>query len=250
MSGQAANDFISRWSKASPSERANSQLFLSELCDLLGVPHPDAMPDHGYCFEFEVIQHHPDGSSTPGRIGLYKRGCFVLESKQFRGAEPVPSQLELTAQQAGVADKKKSGKPVRGTGAWDDAMVKARGQAERYARALPASEPTPPFLLVVDVGHSFEIFADFTQAGKAYLHFPDPRNFRIRLEQLADDNLRERLKLIWTDPGSLNPARHSADVTRAVSGQRRSAQIMTPSAPQGDWNTGKDWPGSNCLSCV
>ena len=36
----AANAFISRWSKASPSERANSQLFLSELCDLIGVPHP------------------------------------------------------------------------------------------------------------------------------------------------------------------------------------------------------------------
>jgi hypothetical protein len=31
-------------------------------------------------------------------------------------------------------------------------MVKARGQAERYVRALPASEPNPPFLLVVDVG--------------------------------------------------------------------------------------------------
>jgi hypothetical protein len=56
---------------------------------------------------------------------------------------------------------------VRGTEAWDDAMVKARGQAERYVRALPASEPNPPFLLVVDVGHSFEVFADFTQAGKA-----------------------------------------------------------------------------------
>jgi hypothetical protein len=33
---------------------------------------------------------------------------------------------------------------VRGTEAWDDAMVKARGQAERYVRALPASEPNAP----------------------------------------------------------------------------------------------------------
>jgi hypothetical protein len=38
----SAAAFISRWSNASPSERANSQLFLSEICDLLGVPHPDA----------------------------------------------------------------------------------------------------------------------------------------------------------------------------------------------------------------
>ena len=51
---------------------------------------------------------------------------------------------------------------VRETEALDDAMVKARGQAERHVRALSASEPNPPFLLVVDVGHSFEVFADFT----------------------------------------------------------------------------------------
>lgn len=97
-------------------------------------------------------------------------------------------------------------------------MVKARGQAERYARSLPASEPTPPFLIIVDVGHTFELFADFTQAGKAYLHFPDPRSFRIRLAQLADESIRERLKLIWTDPHALDPVRRSADVTLAVSG--------------------------------
>jgi hypothetical protein len=35
MSVEAANAFISRWAKASPSERANSQFFLSELCDVL-----------------------------------------------------------------------------------------------------------------------------------------------------------------------------------------------------------------------
>ena len=58
-------------------------------------------------------------------------------------------------------------------------MIKARGQAERYVRALPGDNP--PFLVVVDVGHSFELFADLTQAGKAYLPFPDPRAFRIRL---------------------------------------------------------------------
>jgi hypothetical protein len=64
MSVDAPNAFISRWSKASPSERANSQLFLSELCDLLAVPHPDPSRDTGYGFEYEVTQHHPDGSSS------------------------------------------------------------------------------------------------------------------------------------------------------------------------------------------
>jgi hypothetical protein len=96
-------------------------------------------------------------------------------------------------------------------------MVKARGQAEHYVRALPANEPNPPFLLVVDVGHSIEVFADFTQAGRAYLPFPDPRTFRIRLEHLADEKAQERLRLIWTNLAALDPARQSADVTREIS---------------------------------
>ncbi len=217
MSSEGAKAFIARWAAASASERANSQPFLCELCDILGVARPEPTRETGYAFEYDVIEHHPDGSTTKGRIDLYKRECFVLESKQFQAAKAAASRLELAAQEAGVIEKKKSSQPVRGTEAWDDAMVKARGQAERYVRALPASEPNPPFLLVVDVGHSFEVFADFTQAGKAYLPFPDPRTFRIRLEHLADDKVRERLKLIWTHPSALDPALRSADVTREIS---------------------------------
>ena len=217
MSSEGAKAFIARWAAASASERANSQPFLCELCDILGVARPEPTRETGYAFEYDVTEHHPDGSTTKGRIDLYKRACFVLESKQFQAAKAAASQLELAAQEAGVIEKKKSSQPVRGTGAWDDAMVKARGQAERYVRALPPSEPNPPFLLVVDVGHSFEVFADFTQAGKAYLPFPDPRTFRIRLEHLADEKVRERLKLIWTHPSALDPALQSADVTREIS---------------------------------
>ncbi len=218
MSSELAGVFIARWAAATASERANSQLFLSELCDVLGVTRPEPTRDGGYAFEFEVTEHHADGSTSQGRIDLYRRGCFVLESKQFQAAKAEASQLELAAQEAGVIAKKKSSQPVRGTGAWDDAMVKARGQAERYVRVLPATEPNPPFLLVVDVGHSIEVFADFTQAGRSYLPFPDPRSFRIRLEHLADEKARERLRLVWTNPTALDPARRSADVTREISG--------------------------------
>lgn len=208
--------FIAHWSAASPSERANSQAFLLELCDLLEVPAPDNHPANGYFFEYPVTEHHADGSKSTGRIDLYKRECFVLESKQFQEAKAEASQLELAAAEAGVTASRKSSQPVRGTEAWDDAMIKARGQAERYVRALP--NDNPPFILVVDVGHTFEIFADFTQAGKAYLPFPDPRTFRIRLEQLRDEKIRERLRLIWTNPAALDPALQSADVTREISG--------------------------------
>ena len=37
--------FIDRWAASGAAERANYQLFLSELCDLLDVPRPNpAMP--------------------------------------------------------------------------------------------------------------------------------------------------------------------------------------------------------------
>ena len=67
-------------------------------------------------------------------------------------------------------------------------------------------------------GHSFELFADFTQAGNAYLAFPDPRTFRIRLDDLRDEKVRDRLRRIWPDPLALDPAKQSADVTREVAG--------------------------------
>ena len=60
--------------------------FLSELCDLLGVARPDpSKPDdeeNAYVFERSVTFHHPDGSTSTGRVDLYKRGCFILEAKQ------------------------------------------------------------------------------------------------------------------------------------------------------------------------
>ncbi len=145
MGSESVATFITRWSSATASERSNSQLFLSELCDLLALPHPDATREAGYAFEFPVTQHHLDGTATNGSIDLYKRGCFVLESKQFEAAKirDEAAQLQLVAEEAGAVERKKSSKPVRGTGAWDDAMIKARGQAERYARSLPAGDPTP-----------------------------------------------------------------------------------------------------------
>ena len=207
--------FIDHWSNAEASERANAQLFLAELTDLLGVPRPGNTHADGYSFEFPVrIPTGPD-THTDGRIDLYRRGSFVLEAKQFATEPADPTALRRALDPG--AGKKKAG-PVRGSEAWDDAMWQARGQAERYARHLPAAEPPAPFLLVVDVGHSLEIFADFTQAGRAYQAFPDPRSFRIRLADLRDDKVRERLRRIWIDPLSLDPAKVSAEVTREIAG--------------------------------
>jgi len=87
---------------------------------MLGVATPEPTRITGYAFEYDVLEHHPDGSTTKGRIDLYKRECFLLESKQFQAAKAAASQLELAAQEAGVIEKKKSSHPVRGTGAWNE----------------------------------------------------------------------------------------------------------------------------------
>ncbi|MCA1555780.1 MAG: class I SAM-dependent DNA methyltransferase, partial [Acidobacteria bacterium] len=86
-------------------------------------------------------------------------------------------------------------------------------------RALPASEGNPPFLVVVDVGHTFELYSDFTRAGKTYVPFPDARTHRIRLEDLRHEETREQLRAVWTDPLALDPSRRSARVTREVAGK-------------------------------
>jgi hypothetical protein len=211
--------FIERWSKAEASERANAQLFLSEFTDLLGVPRPANSHAAGYSFEFPVKIPVGPGAETEGRIDLYRRGSFVLEAKQFIAPKVEQTDLQLAARTSGVDTSiRRTVGPIRGSDAWDDAMWRAKGQAERYARHLPAEEPPAPFLLVVDVGHSIEVFADFTQAGRAYQPYPDPRTFRIRLSDLRDDAIRERLRLIWRDPLSLDPAKVSADVTREIAG--------------------------------
>lgn len=216
--GQDVEAFIDRWSQAEASERANAQLFLTELTDILGVDRPANSHAAGYSFEFPVrIPLGPDTFSE-GRIDLYRRGCFVLEAKQFVPPRAEQTDLELVAVAARIREPVKKYGPHRGTDAWDDAMWRAKGQAERYARNLPSEEPPAPFLLVVDVGHSVEVYADFTQAGRAYTPFPGSLNFRIRLADLQDEAIRARLRTIWVDPLSLDPAKISAEVTREIAG--------------------------------
>ncbi len=216
-SREAVSKFIAGWSASGGAERANFPSFAHGLCDILGVPHPEpTKPDvseNAYVFERDVEFHNLDGSTSVGRIDLYKRGCFVLEAKQ--GTEKTEAdaddELKLTSQ---PKKKTKRGTAVRGTKGWDNAKSLRPGRTVRAS--LPLDEGWPPFLIVVDVGHSIELFADFTRSGKTYLPFPDPGSFRIRLEQLAEPDQREKLRAVWTDPLSLDPSRRSARVTREL----------------------------------
>lgn len=211
--------FIARWQgREGGQERANYGLFLTELCDVVGVPRPEpaaaSTVDNDYVFERAVKEPGPDGAAGTGRIDLYKKGCFVLEAKQSLqpgGKKEILGQPELFARteptRRGARDANR---------AWDVLMRNARVQAERYARALPVDHGWPPFILVCDVGHVIEVYADFSGQGKNYAQFPDRQSFRVYLEDLREPDIRARLAGIWTDPLSLDPARESARVTRAI----------------------------------
>lgn len=190
----AIEEFIERWDGADGTEEANRQSFLNELCDALDLPRPDpASKDtesNTYVFERKVVRRHPDGRETYGFIDLYRKGSFVLEAKQSNQA--------------------------LGTDAWADAMLRAHGQAQRYARDLPPEEGRPPFLIVTDVGRSIELYSEFSQSGATYVPFPDPRSHRIRLERLREPEVQETLRAVWLDPLSLDPSRRSARVTREI----------------------------------
>ena len=183
--------FIARWQGVSASELATAQSFVLDFCDALGVAKPHPTPAQDYMFERPVTFVHGDGATSAGRIDCYRRGHFVREAKKL---------------QAGAHTK-----------GFDDGLLRARSQGEAYARALPVAEGRPPFVLVVDVGTVIEVYAEFSRSGGTYIPFPDPRSHRIALADLVRPDITQRLRQIWTDPDSLNPARISAQVTREVS---------------------------------
>ena len=100
-----------------------------------------------------MLFQNGDGSSTTKFIDCYRQGAFVLENKKVR------------------ADVKSR--------SFDDAMLRAHGQAVAYVRQLPTGEGRPPFVVVVDVGNIIELYSEFSQTGGAYIPFPDPRSYRI-----------------------------------------------------------------------
>ncbi|MEP2704494.1 MAG: type IIL restriction-modification enzyme MmeI [Roseibium sp.] len=123
--------------------------------------------NNDYRFERPVTFTHT-GRKSRGRIDLYKRGCFILEAKQGGGKVNPEDQDQLKLLADKDAPKAKLGHGPRGTAKWDDTMLKARNQADDYARAVSKEDGWPPFLMVVDVGHVFEIYADFSRAGRGY----------------------------------------------------------------------------------
>ncbi|WP_447529591.1 class I SAM-dependent DNA methyltransferase [Vreelandella sp. TE19] len=187
--------FIDRWEGTTGTEKANYQLFLSELCALLELPTPSPASkdnsENAYTFERRVDIQNSDGSENRGFIDLYKRGAFVLEAKQ-------------------------TGKGLETKG-WDKAMQAAYNQADQYVRALPATEGRPAFIVVTDVGRTIALYSEFSRSGGTYVPFPDPRNYQIKLKDLREPEVQQRLKALWEAPDTLDPSKYAARVTREVS---------------------------------
>ncbi|MBA4806153.1 DNA methyltransferase [Brevundimonas sp.] len=205
--------FIAHWADVPISERAQYQTFIIQLCRLIDAPAPDdeRMGDLDYCFERPVRFQHEDGAGHPGCIDCAKRGCFVLEAKQSlkrRNGGPLDPAVQLAL----FAQPTRQGR-TPSPDAVDRLMRIAKRQAENYAKAL---DEWPPFLVIVDVGRSIELWSDFARQGKAYAPFPDRANYRIGLDQLRAPEVRERLRRVWTDPMSLDPAAQVAEVTTDI----------------------------------
>lgn len=93
--------FIAEWSKSGGNERANTHLFVNDLCELIGVQRPRATQSdtaaNDYVYERNVIKTEIDGTTSNGWIDCYKRDCFILEAKQG-------SEMDRKAVEAGEGD--------------------------------------------------------------------------------------------------------------------------------------------------
>ena len=196
--------FIATWAGSEGGrERSNLPTFVNGLCQLLGVDSPLDPARKAELGDYEYEGPVPGASvkadkANPGRIDLYKRGCFILEAKQ---SYLKPGQTE----------------PARVEGnSYDRLMRGAYQQARNYAANLPGDHPSAPFLIVCDIGRAFELYFDWTGNGRGYQPFPDIQTYRITLDQLANEEVRSRFKGIWTNPDLVDPRKIAADVTKKV----------------------------------
>ncbi len=178
-----------RWADVPAGERANAQLYLTELATALEVETPQPRGS-GHEFELPVKVVARDGRESTNFIDLFKQDCFVLEAKDAE--ETASDEIRLR---------------------------RAFGQALSYAQALPGG-PTP-YVLVLDVGRSLLIWDRWSGSFGGF-----NLGRRIHLPTLADRPEEiELLRDIWTRPHALDPRARAAAVTREVAA--RLAELST-----------------------
>ena len=227
--------FIDKWVASDGGERSNYQLFLTELCELIEAPKPEAAiadeSRNAYIFERAVPNRRREGPDSRNFIDLYKRGCFVLEAKQ--SAKRVHQLREVRRLEMDMPTQR-TGSGRRGGAGWDEMMRNARAQAEGYAKNLPASEGWPPFLVVVDVGHVIErtiILSPVERRDKIELDMLPPEvmgqdgNSGSAITNMMGSPLREARETFEREYLRIQIRRFSGNVSRTATfiGMERSA---------------------------
>ena len=185
----------------------------SSSADILGVPRAANRAGrrnlNDYTFERTVEFSHISSAKATGRIDLYKKNCFLMEAKQSREkgrpkALSLPGQLDLLE-----ADYQPRGQRSANR-AWDQLMIAARRQAEEYARAIARDHAWPPFVLICDVGHCIEVYADFYRPGQKLRAISRPaRLSHLHAGAARRENPRAPAAHLAKAPTHLDPARQS-----------------------------------------
>ena len=169
-----------RWTGTKPGERANFQLYVTELAAALDVQGP--LPKgSGYEFELPVRVVNRDGTETTQFADLSKQGCFLLEAKD----------------------------EVQGV--WNEKLMRAAyGQAIGYVNHLPGG--APPYILVLDVASTSMVWD-----GWSGYHGGFNAGERIDLPTL--DQRPEDIALlrdIWENPSLRDPRGKAEAVTTKI----------------------------------
>lgn len=202
------DQYILHWEKSGGMESA-SRHHIHDFLTLLGVPTPDSpRPDlyeNVYTYEMTHRITNPDGTVSTGNSDLCYEGHVLLEMKQGHNPEQ---------RRSASGGPFRRGHAARGTPQWDTMMIDAREQAFRYALSMNESV-RPPFVIVWDLGHRWEIYSDLNFTGQ-YTAFPAPGKNRFHLADLRDEKVRDMMRRIWLDPYSLDPMRETHRVTHEV----------------------------------
>lgn len=170
-----------RWQNAERGERSNAQLYLTELCEALGVEKPRPRGS-GYEFEHPVRIVRRDGSETVKPADLFKDGCFLLEAKD----EAQPGETT------------------------DRLLRRAFGQAMEYASHVKGGPP--PYLMVLDVASTVLVWDRWHGT---YGGFQAARRIELpTLHQRSADTLF--LQDVWERPQARDPRQRAEAVTKEI----------------------------------
>lgn len=232
------DEFITKWKKSGGNERANTQLFINDLCSLLGVEPPQPtlsnIAANDYVFERHVIKTEIDGTTSNGWIDCYKRDSFILEAKQG-------SVADLAAVESGTAIALRTSSarlPSSGSSAAWPSGAPASGQAQcsvlqHKPKVTPRRSPTIGRHSCSSQTWGFQ-YHDIIDAAVAEAYgWPDNLTDQEILERLVSLNKRRAAEeaegeVKWLRPGFQKPGYTAPKEQKALALPEavRSAEVV------------------------